>query len=297
MSTADTPAVARHRVRTKLRAAREERQLTQGRVADAMEWSLSKVMRIEKGEVNISPADLRMLLAYLDITDPAEVKRLVEDARTARKGRLAPDTRFKEHLTQSLLQLMQFEEEATTIRYYGSVVVPGLLQTAGYARAIFEDYADELNESSIEVRIEARQRRREILYRPDPPRYLAILDESVLLREVGGPAVMGEQLNELLRIIDETSIQVRVIPFEVGASIALLGPFTMLDLGGEDDSVLYRESFVNDEIVHLPKTLDRHRRVFNHLWDQASNEDHSKDLIRQRGAEMIAKARRAGQQM
>jgi transcriptional regulator with XRE-family HTH domain len=70
MSTADTPAVARRRVRLALRAAREAKGLTQGQVADEMEWSLSKVMRIEKGDVNISPADLRVLLGYFDLTDP-----------------------------------------------------------------------------------------------------------------------------------------------------------------------------------------------------------------------------------
>src|SRR5215510_9045042 len=87
MSTADTPAVARHRVRVALRRARESRQLTQGQIAEAMEWSLSKVMRIEKGEVSISASDLRVLLDFLDIRDPEEVRQLLTDARTSRSER------------------------------------------------------------------------------------------------------------------------------------------------------------------------------------------------------------------
>jgi transcriptional regulator with XRE-family HTH domain len=294
MSTADTPAVAQHRVRTALRKAREAKQLTQSHVANAMEWSLSKVIRIEKGEVNVSPGDLRVLLSFLDIDDPVEVKRLVDDARTARSGRTVADPRYREHLPPAVLKLMQFEQQAKTIRYYGSVVVPGLLQTTRYAEAVLHAYEDVLDESKMRVRIEARQRRRElVLYRPDPPDYLAILDESVLFREVGGPAVMGEQLQELRQVIKETSIRIRVVPFVAAAAIAILGPFTMLDLE-DDSSILYRESHVMDEIVDTPKTLERHRSIFDQLWMLALNEEDSEKMIAYRASAMIERARAGG---
>ncbi len=76
MSTSDTPAVARRRVSRALRQARQARKLTQGQVADEMGWSLSKVMRIEKGEVNVSPSDLKVLLDFLDVRDAAAVAQL-----------------------------------------------------------------------------------------------------------------------------------------------------------------------------------------------------------------------------
>jgi transcriptional regulator with XRE-family HTH domain len=288
MSTADTPAVARHRLRIALRHAREARQLTQSQVAEAMEWSLSKVMRIEKGDVNVSPADLRVLLSYLEVDDPAEVKRLMADARTARR---AADPRYREHLTPALLQMMQFELEATRIRHYGSVIVPGLLQTEAYAEAIFRSYEDELSETDIRTRIEARLSRREqVLYRPDPPDYLLVLDESVLRRPVGGPAVMAEQLNTIRQLVEETAILVRVVPFEAAASVALLGPFTMLDLGDDQNTVLYRESYTMDEIVHASKTLIRHQKVFDQLWALALDDQESARLIAKCADAMVVDA-------
>jgi transcriptional regulator with XRE-family HTH domain len=289
MSTADTPAVARHRVRLALRSAREAKQLTQSQVADAMDWSLSKVMRIEKGDVNVSLSDLRSLLAYLEVTDPAEVRLLIDDARTARSERWSADPAYREHLPTALQQLMQFEQEATAIRHYGSVIVPGVLQTAEYADAIFRSYEDELDEATIKTRVEARlSRRSQVLNRPDPPLYLLMIDESVLFREVGGPIVMADQLRTILRLVAETSILVRVVPFVAAASIALLGPFTLLDLGSDQNSILYRESYLVDEIVHTRRTLARHRTVFEQLWAVALDDQASAQLIEERAAAMIA---------
>ncbi len=288
MPTADTPAVARQRVRGALRRARETRQLTQGQVADAMEWSLSKIMRIEKGEVNISPADLRMLLGYFEITDPVEVKRLMDDARIARKTRSPTDTAYREHLPSALLQLMQFEQEAIAIRHYASVIMPGILQTAAYAEAVFATFAEDFDEATVRTRIEARLSRREqVLYRPDPPEYLLILDESVLYRKIGRAAVMGEQLNQLLAMMRETPLSVRVVPFDAPTSIAILGPFTLVDLGDES-SVLYRESFKDDEIVHSARLIERHRTVFDQMWSTSLGDAESAERVRQRAAELLA---------
>src|SRR6266545_966104 len=122
----ESPAVARRRVRLALRAARKAKGLTQTQVADAMDWSLSKVMRIESGEVNVSVSDLRVLLPYLDLADSDEAQRLIEDAKIARRERYSVDPLYREHLSPALLQLMQFEQEATEIRYFHPLLVPGL---------------------------------------------------------------------------------------------------------------------------------------------------------------------------
>jgi transcriptional regulator with XRE-family HTH domain len=289
MSNTDSPAVARRRVRLALRQAREARRLTQSQVAEAMEWSLSKVMRIEKGDVSISASDLRVLLDYLDVTDVTEVKRLLDDARTSRTDRWAADAQYRDQISPATLQLLQFEAEATAIRYYNNIVVPGPFQTARYARAIFDSHNDDLDEATVAARIEVRLRRREhTLYRPEPPNYLAILDESVLWREVGGPAVMGEQLAELLRIMEETKVQIRVVPFASAAGIAFLGPFTILSLGDEENAVLYREGYRTEDIVHLRREVNRHRDVFERLWPVALSDSDSAELIRRRGAAMLS---------
>ncbi|HKT05846.1 MAG TPA: helix-turn-helix transcriptional regulator [Rugosimonospora sp.] len=288
MSTTDSPAVARRRVRLALRRAREAKHLTQGQIAEAMEWSLSKVMRIEKGDVSISASDLRVLLDFLDVRDPDAVQQLITDARAARLERWSPDHSSRENLTPALSSLLQFEAEARAIRYYHPVVVPGLLQTEEYARAVMANY-DELDEETIQARVEFRRRRREaVLYREDPPQYLAIIDQSTLLREVGGPAVTGRQLQEMLHIMRETAILVRIIPFARGVPIALLGPFAVLDLADEQNAVLYREGYMTDDIVHTPREISRHREIFEKLWPLALDDAESTSLIQECADLMLA---------
>ena len=121
MSNIDSPAVARRRVRLALRAARLAKKLTQSQVARAMDWSLSKVIRIEKGEVNVSPSDLKVLLEHLDVTDPGTVEELLDDVRLSRSERWTVSDDDREHMTPAMIELFQFEADATAMRYYNNV--------------------------------------------------------------------------------------------------------------------------------------------------------------------------------
>ena len=146
MSAADSPAVARRRVRLAVREARENAGLTQGQVAEAMEWSLSKVMRIESGEVTVALNDLKALLAYVHVTDPTTVATLLDSARAAKQRKMWWDEpQYREHLTPSLRQLVQYEVEATTIRGFSMTLIPGHLQITEYATAILEKYSRDLS--------------------------------------------------------------------------------------------------------------------------------------------------------
>ena len=130
MTSPESPAGARRRVRLALREARLAKGETQGQVAEAMEWSQSKVIRIESGEVTISPNDLRPLLAHLGITDKATADKLVQDARASRRRAMWWDEqRVREHLTQPSRQLIQYEREAVAVRHFSNIMIPGALQT------------------------------------------------------------------------------------------------------------------------------------------------------------------------
>jgi transcriptional regulator with XRE-family HTH domain len=243
-----SPAVARRRVSLALRRAREAKNWTQTQVANAMEWSLSKVMRIEKGQVNISPTDLRAVLQILDVTDADEVDELLADARVSRAERYTVDESDREHLTPAMLQLSQYETVATSICIYNYVLIPAHLQTEAYARAIFEGYGS-IPPSTFEARIKWRMNRRQLLHQQPRPSYEAIIDESVLLRPFGGPAVMGEQLITMLRVTRELDLSVRVLPFDAGAVVTLVGSFTFLSLGDAGEGVVYREVGLHDEMT------------------------------------------------
>jgi transcriptional regulator with XRE-family HTH domain len=288
MPQGESPAVARRRVRLALRRAREEKGLTQGQVATALEWSLSKVQRIESGEVSVSTTDLRALLGFFGISGGETVDVLMRDARTSRRQRWYTDPRYREELTPATRQLLQFESEATAIRAYVPLLIPGLLQTSEYAGAVFDSRSTDLSDSQRKVRYEVRMRRRgQVLDRRDPPDYLLILDESVLRRDVGGPQIFVRQLEELIEMGRRPNVHIRVVPFRE-AVVALLGPFTVFDLGEDEDAVLYTEGYYEDRISQAPDEVQRHRAVFEDLWSRSIDEAASERLIHARAATMLS---------
>lgn len=294
MTSGELPAVARRRVRLALRDAREARGLTQGQVAEAMEWSLSKVMRIESGEVTVSPNDLRPLLGYLGITERTRANDLLDAARAARRRRQwADEPRFREHLTPATRQLIQYEAEATEIRHLYTILIPGRLQTPEYAKAILEKFRNELTELDIDVRFEVRMRRRaELSARKDRPNIYLLLDESALRREVGGPMVLANQLAELLSRSKDRGFLIRIVPYSVDAPLPMFGSYEILDLGGVNNAVMYRESYLNDEIVDDPAKVKLHRDIFDELWEAALDEVTSVRLVEQFAVSAMASASR-----
>jgi transcriptional regulator with XRE-family HTH domain len=283
------PAVARHRVRLALRRAREAAGRTQAQVAGALDWSLSKVNRIEAGEVNISTTDLQALLRLLGIDESAQAAQLLAEARQARsRGWWWEEARYREGLTPGTISLIQYEMGANEIRVYNPTVVPGMLQTRQYAERMLEFWDDKLTPAERKVRLEVRMRRRdEILTRPDPPRYYLILDESVMYRQVGGPRVMADQLRELTRLAAEPHIIIRVAPFSEGLVLATLGPFIVFDLGDEENATLYREYHIYDEVDEDPAVVGSHRNYFEQMWYQCLTPDSSVELFDRRITEIL----------
>jgi transcriptional regulator with XRE-family HTH domain len=284
----ESPAVARRRLRLALRRARETKGLTQGQVAERLEWSLSKVQRIESGEVTVSHTDLRAALALLNVADPDQVNRLIEVARAARRRGWWDQPRYREHLSAPTLQLLQFEGEATAIRSYHPMLIPGLLQTRAYAEAVVNFWQEDLSEADRTARLEVRMHRGvQVFDRADAPQYLVLLDESMLLREVGGPRVMAEQLQHAADMNERPEVIIRIVLLPDGGR-ALVGPFTVLDLGEEENAVLYREADLGDDMVHTSGTVRRYRRIFEQLWSRALTAEASARLIRARAATMAA---------
>lgn len=291
MVSNESPAVARRRLRLALRKAREAMGLTQGQIADALEWSLSKVNRIESGEVTISHTDLGALLRVVGVTNPDVIQGLTEDARASRRRGWWDEPRVREHLTPATLQLLQFESQASIIRCFHSMLIPGLLQTRTYAESVFNVWTHEISDADRAARIDVRmQRPAQVFGRPDPPKYLVILDESVVYREVGGAKVMADQLYEVLVIGENPRVTVRIVPFAAAAPLALLGPFTIFDLGDEENAVLYREGGgpSEDEIVHSSEAISRHRLIFEHMWERSLTAEATARQIQARAAAMLA---------
>lgn len=217
---------------------RRKTKKTQRDIADAMDWSLSKMIRIENGEVGITPNDLKVLLGHYGITEQRRIDPLVEMARASR-GYSWSDLR--DFFTPADLTYFSFEAAASYLRTFQMAVVPGLLQTEEYARAILQD---ELRHTGSEAdrRWQARQRRQELHDRDTPPEMSVVLDEAVIRRYVGGSTVMRRQLEELKRWSDEPHINLQVLPFKAGAHRLMRGPIVLLEFAdAKDDDLLYQE--------------------------------------------------------
>ncbi|TMR98708.1 helix-turn-helix domain-containing protein [Nonomuraea basaltis] len=158
------------------------------------------------------------------------------------------------------------EEKAHTIRTWQPLVVPGLLQTARYARAMLSA-APGATEQWIEEAVETRLRRQSVFEREDPPMYWALLDECVLLRPVGGKDVMREQLKHLLKIAERPNVSFQVVPLEVGATAGVLGGFALAQGDGMPDHV-YLEDAVQGSVSAREETVRRVNVIYDaiHKW-------------------------------
>ncbi|GIJ47579.1 transcriptional regulator [Virgisporangium aliadipatigenens] len=280
MATGDSPAGARRRVRLAVREAREAKGYTQSAVADAMDWSLSKLVRIELGEVTITPNDLRPLLTFLGVTDKDVVDSLIQDSRASRRRKLWWDEpKFRDALTPAIRQLIQFEAEATEYRSY-NVLFPAPLQTQAYAEALFRSYGgSELPEDVRRARVETRQRRRaEMLRRNDGIKTYVLLDEIALRRPYVPRDVMVDQLTDVLSLVERSDVMVRILHFDADIPPSLFGAFEILTLP-TGDAILYRESGLSDELVEDAAEVTRHREIFDLRWDRALDDDESRAMV------------------
>jgi transcriptional regulator with XRE-family HTH domain len=251
------PAVARERLRTRLRELRESLSLAADQVAKEMFWSPSKLNRIETGAVTIQALEVQALLTRYGVTDDEEVSALMNLAVVSRTRHWWSQHR----LAGAYQQFIAFEAEASRISIYQALFIPGLLQTREYAQAvtsaIMRREADDPNvAASIRVRMNRQQGLQKRLSEPNPPEVVAILDEAVLRRPVGGPVVLQAQLDHLLKLAEQQSrIRLHVVPLGIGAHPGLGGTFELLEFAGSDDSdVLFVEAATSDSLLKDPES-------------------------------------------
>lgn len=260
-----SPVVQRRRLRTELRKARQDSGQTQDQVALAMDWSLSKVIRIEAGSVGISTNDLKVLLRHYKIVDPARTEELIALARAARERSWW--SMYRDVAPPGLLQLIGYESAASIRRNFEPLLVPGLLQTEEYARAVIRGLDDQAPAERVDTRVEIRMRRQELVDRANPPLLFFILDEAVVRRVVGSKGIMRRQIRRLIELADRPNVTIEVVPFGAGVHPGLKGSFVVLEFpDAADDDVLYLESPSGDLISRdVPEEVLTYREVFEHL--------------------------------
>jgi transcriptional regulator with XRE-family HTH domain len=268
LDSTPTPLVQRRRLRTELRRARAEARLTQDQVAKAMDWSLSKIIRIETGAVGISTNDLRALLSLYGIDNADRTNELIELARASRQPSWW--SRYKGDISPQYLQYIEYEESASTLRMYDPLLLPGLLQTEDYAAAVMRALAEpETPAEVIRARIDIRLTRQRLLEQAMPPNLICVIDEAAVQRVIGERNLAHGQIVRLIDLANRPNIIIGILPFSAGLHSGLLEPFIILEFSDPEDSdVLYLESskdaiFSHDEAGEITG----YRMVFEQLLD------------------------------
>jgi transcriptional regulator with XRE-family HTH domain len=289
MTSVHSPTAGRRRLRNVLRRARDSAGLTQEQVARTMEWSLSKVIRIETGGVGVSTSDLRHLLRLYRVDDPRQVAELVELARV---GRRRPWwTQYKDRIPAGYMSYIGLEEESVALRCVNSVGLPGLLQTYEYALAVAEaSYwtgARGAGYPSPAAAADVRMiRQREVLHRPNPPDIVAILDEAVVCRQIGGAEVLHRQLLHLIALGSTTHVTIHVLPF-TASRLSIVSPFVILEFPDPTDpDVVYAESTFDFALLDRPFNVENYREMFDWLQAASLSEPESMALIRRAAGEL-----------
>ncbi|MCX4917646.1 helix-turn-helix domain-containing protein [Streptomyces sp. NPDC060011] len=276
------PTLLKMLVGVQLTGARDDAGLSQEQAARALGFSPAKLSRIEAGKGRKPPteADVRALLGLYG-TDDYEVSVLLRLLQRA--GEPGWWQRYDKRLMPEWFdRLVGLQEAATTIRTFEIQYVPGLLQTADYTRAVVQRGLPTAPAGEVERRVELRMRRRELLDREDAPHLWAVVDESVLLRVLGSPAVMRRQLEHLVEMAQRPHVIVQIVPLDVTNASAPAIPVTYLRFGGvELPDVVYLEHIRSANFLEDRDETEEYRVVLDRLADEALNPRESLALLRE----------------
>lgn len=282
---APSPTTVRHRLLVqKLRRLREEAGFTQTQVAEAMDWSESKQIKIERGNIPVRVPDVRSLLVHYGVIGPerqAEADAILQLARDARqKGWWHT---YGDAVPEWFEPFLGLETEATSIRTYQPELIHGLMQTADYYRSFMGKSPASSTDEDIDQKIALREQRQARLEGPDAPAYWTIMNEAALLRSPGGPETMRAQLAHIVDRMDLPRVTVQVLPFSAGMHPAMDGPFEILGFPESLDlDVVYLESQTGALYLEERTQVGRYNDVFNYLRAQALDPDKSRALIAQK---------------
>ncbi|MFI1421550.1 helix-turn-helix domain-containing protein [Streptomyces sp. NPDC020731] len=285
------PTLLKMLVGVQLAGFRDDAGLSQDQAARSAGFSPAKLSRIESGKGRRPPAesDVRALLTLYG-TDEYEASVLLK--LLLRAGEPGWWQRYDKRLMPEWFdRLVGLQEAAATIRTFEIQYVPGLLQTAAYTRAVVERGLPNAPAGEVQRRVELRMRRAELLLRETAPQIWAVIDESVLLRVLGSPAVMREQLEHLATMAERTNVTVQIVPLDVTNASAPAIPVTYLRFGGLDlPDVVYLEHIRSANFLEDRDETEEYRIALDRLADEALKPRDSVELLRRTIKERYATA-------
>lgn len=269
----ETPAVSRIQLGRELTTLRKRAGVSREDAVQALMCSLSKLSKIENGQLAPTELEVHTLLELYGIPDGSDqANRIGAIGTEARK-------RAPYRLPEFARAFIGFEATATAMQIWHIDLVPGLLQTEAYIRALAT--APGTESGNVEHMVTIRRERQARLFGDNPPQLTVVLHEAALRVQVGGtPEVMHEQLDHLLQLARLPNISLHVVPFTVGAYTPMGATFTILQMP-EGDRVVYLETLWLSHYVRRPQQVAAYRHIFDSICTTACNPESTLDLIKE----------------
>jgi transcriptional regulator with XRE-family HTH domain len=272
------PTVRRMLVGARLRRLRTEQGISREQAGEAIRASEWKIHRLENGQVGFKERDIVDLLAFYGVTDPGEVEPLLAMARDGN----TPGWwhQYGDLLPQWFRAYVDLESAATLIRAYEGQIVPGLLQTEDYMRAVMRGARLPEPSEDTERRIALRLMRQTLLTQPDARQLWAVVDEAALRRPVGGRQVIRAQLKRLIDATELPNVILQVLPFGAGAHPAMVASFSILRFPNlELPDVVYVEHLTNALYLERREDVDQYLHVMETICVRSAAPDKTAEIL------------------
>ncbi|MBF6414172.1 helix-turn-helix domain-containing protein [Nocardia cyriacigeorgica] len=270
------PTVIRIALGSRLRRLRESCGVSREAAGDAIRGSHAKISRLELGRTGFKERDIRDLLTLYGVTDDDKREPYLDMARKANDPGWWQS--YSDLLPAWFETYVGLEQAATTIRTYEAQFIPGLLQTADYARSVIMLG----NDDETERRVAVRMRRQKILHRRAAPTLWAVIDENALRRPVGGMKVLREQIQHLINVSDMPNVRIQVLPYSAGGHSAAGGPFSILRFPEPElPDIVYTEQLTSSLYMEKRHDVELYMSVMNQLSVQALSPAESLQFLSQ----------------
>jgi transcriptional regulator with XRE-family HTH domain len=281
--TGTGPTALRIALGGQLRRRREAAGVTREAAGDAIRASAAKISRLELGRVGFKERDVVDLLTLYGIVRGDDLAEFLSLARRANEPGWWQ--RYHDLLPGWAETYIGLEQAASLIRTYEVQFVPGLLQTADYARAVTRLGYDDATE--VDRRVELRIRRQAVLADPKGPTLWAVVDEAALRRPIAGPDLSRAQLDHLLDLSERPNVRLQVAPFHFGGHAAAGGPFTILRFAEPDlPDIVYLEQLTSALYLDKRSDVEQYAQVMDRLCAQIEPLDRTAAILGKIRAEL-----------
>ncbi|MFF0388000.1 helix-turn-helix transcriptional regulator [Kitasatospora sp. NPDC004615] len=264
-------SVYRRQLASRLKELRDVRELTLTQVVEVVEVNQSSLSRIENGDRGTTPLLVKALLDCYQVIDPVEREDILDLVRADQAQRQQWWKKYSAVInTTQYGGYLALESSATSLRSYEPQLMPGLLQTADYARRVITEMRVDLTAKQIDALVTVRMERQDkLLGREDAPKLWAVIDEAAIRRIGSNRTVLKGQLEHLLEVSPRPGITLQLLPFSAGFHPGLYGSFMLMGFPDSNPDVVWVENLTNSVYFEGSEDVERYTEVFDHLRARA----------------------------